>query len=66
MKLKQLLLHTHIFEQNWGGKKNLNILKRFYKIYTNDFVGAASLRASLMEAKTFEDVYSLVKNELII
>jgi len=65
-KLKQLLLHTHIFEQNWGGKKNLNILKRFYKIYTNDFVGAASLRASLMEAKTFEDVYSLVKNELII
>jgi len=65
-KLKQLLLHTHIFEQNWGGKKNLNILKRFYKIYTNDFVGAASLRANLMEAKTFENVYRLVENELII
>jgi tRNA-dihydrouridine synthase len=62
-KLEQLLLHTRIFEKNWGGKKNLNILKRFYKIYTNDFTGAAKLRADLMEAKTVDDVYRIVKNE---
>lgn len=63
-KLEQLLLHTHVFERNWGGKKNLNILKRFYKIYTNDFPGAAILRAELMEVKTFDEVYQLVQGEL--
>jgi tRNA-dihydrouridine synthase len=63
-KLGQLLLHTQIFERNWGAMKNLNILKRFYKIYTSDFSNASKLRAELMEAKTFIDVYSIVQNEL--
>ena len=62
-KLQQLLLHTQLFERNWGGKRNLNILKRFYKIYTNDFPGAARLRADLMEAKTFGEVYQIVQND---
>ncbi|HZK92773.1 MAG TPA: tRNA-dihydrouridine synthase, partial [Prolixibacteraceae bacterium] len=59
-KLAQLLLHTRLYKQNWGGKKNFNQLKRFYKIYTNDFPGAAQLRAELMEAKAYEDVYQVV------
>jgi len=63
-KLSQLLLHTQLFERNWGGKKNLNILNRFYKIYTNDFPGAAKLRADLMDAKTFEEVYRIVQDEI--
>ena len=58
-RLSQLILHTQLFEQNWGGKKNLNLLKRFYKIYTNDFPGAAKLRADLMEATTFAEVYRI-------
>lgn len=63
-KLNQLLLHTQLFENTWGGRKNINILKRFYKIYTNDFTGAARLRAQLMEAKTYEDVYEIITQEL--
>lgn len=63
-KLEQLLLHTRIFERNWGGRKNLNILKRFYKIYTHEFEGASKLRAELMEARTFEEVYRIVEHEL--
>ena len=59
-KLAQLLLHTKLYELNWGGKKNFNQLKRFYKIYTNDFPGAAQLRTELMEAKTYEEVYHIV------
>ena len=62
-KLEQLLLHTLIFERNWSGKKNLNILKRFYKIFTSDFPLAAKLRTDLMEAKTYEEVYRLIQNE---
>lgn len=62
-KLKQLLLHTQLFEKNWGELKNINILKRFYKIYTNDFAGAAGLRVLLMEAKTYPEVYQIIHNE---
>lgn len=63
-KLETLLFHTRLFEQNWGDHKNLNILKRFYKIYTNGFAGAAGLRAELMNAKTFADVYRIVGSHL--
>jgi len=63
-KLSQLLIHTRLFEQNWSGKKNMNILNRFFKIYTNDFADAAKLRSELMEAKTFEEVYRIVGAEL--
>jgi len=62
-KLAQLQLHTQLFEKTWGGKKNINLLKRFYKIYTNDFSGAARLRALLMEAKAYEEVYDILQNE---
>ena len=47
----------------FGELKNINILKRFYKIYTNDFAGAARLRALLMEAKTYPEVYQIIQNE---
>lgn len=62
-KLGQLTLHTRLYEKTWGDKKNINLLKRFFKIYTNDFYGAARLRALLMEAKTYEEVYKIVKEE---
>lgn len=62
-KLQQLVKHTRLFEDTWKGRKNINILKRFYKIYTHDFQGASNLRASLMEAKTYEDVYEIIRNE---
>lgn len=63
-KLQQLKLHTLIFERNWGTRKNLNILKRFYKIYTNDFSGASKVRAELMEATSYQDVYRIVDEEM--
>ena len=62
-KLAQLLLHTQLFEKAWSGKKNINILKRFYKIYTTDFPSAARLRNELMEATTYKEVYTIISNE---
>lgn len=63
-KLTQLKLHTLIFEQNWGNQKNMNILKRFYKIYTNDFAGASKVRAQLMETRSYDEVYRIVDSEI--
>jgi nifR3 family TIM-barrel protein len=60
-RIEKLLQHTRLFEHTWGGKKNFNILKRFYKIYLNSFDGAAKMRADLMEVKNFEEVYSYFK-----
>ena len=40
-RIEKLLEHTLLFEKTWGGLKNFNILKRFYKIYLNSFPGAA-------------------------
>lgn len=65
-KLKQLLIHTQLFEKTWGELKSINILKRFYKIYTNDFAGAARLRALLMDAKTYQEVYKIIHNEQFV
>ncbi len=61
-RIERLLQHTRLFEKTWGGIKNFNILKRFYKIYLNNFPGAAKMRADLMEAKNYRDVYSYFKN----
>ena len=57
-RIDMLIRHTRLFEKTWGGVKNFNILKRFYKIYINGFSGAVKMRADLMEAKSFADVYS--------
>lgn len=56
-RIEKLLFHTRLFEQTWHGKKNFNILKRFYKIYLNSFPGAAQMRAEIMEAKDYQEVY---------
>ena len=57
-RIAKLIQHTLLFEQTWSGKKNFNILKRFYKIYLNSFEGAAKMRADLMEVKNYAEVYS--------
>jgi nifR3 family TIM-barrel protein len=56
-RIRKLLEHTRLFEKTWGGVKNFNMLKRFYKIYLNSFPGAAKMRADLMEVKNYEEVY---------
>ena len=63
-KLEQLIYHTKLFEQNWGGIKNFNILKRFYKIYINDFPGAAALRAKIMGTNNYDEVYRVIDAQL--
>ena len=63
-KLARLLLHTQLFEATWGKGKNVNILKRFYKIYTHEFTDAAKLRVKLMEARSYEEIYALVEKEM--
>ena len=61
-RIEQLLAHTRLFEQTWSGRKNFNILKRFYKIYLNSFPGAAHMRAEIMETRSYAEVYEYFRN----
>ena len=59
-KLIVLLDHARLFVATWGNDMNFNILKRFFKIYTNGFYGAADVRAKLMETKCLDDVEQII------
>ena len=61
-KMSLLRHHTELFHQTWGKQKNIEILKRFYKIYLKDFEGANRLRRELMEAKGYGQVETILKN----
>ncbi|WP_321308690.1 tRNA-dihydrouridine synthase [Marinifilum fragile] len=60
-KLDLMLKHTRLFDKTWGNSKNFAILRRFFKIYTNEFHGASSLRNDLMNTRNAEEVYEAVK-----
>jgi tRNA-dihydrouridine synthase len=60
-RLNLLWKHASLFTQTWKNDKNFAILKRFFKIYTSDFYGAAIIRASLMETNSLEDVKKVLE-----
>lgn len=61
-KLQILLNHTKLFIHTWGENTNMNILKRFFKIYCNGFWGAAELRNKLMETKTISEIEKTISD----
>ncbi|ASB50675.1 dihydrouridine synthase [Alkalitalea saponilacus] len=60
-RLKTLEDHLLLFRHNWEGKKNYQILKRFFKIYLSEFRGAAELRARSMETNGYDQMLELIK-----
>jgi len=65
-KLKILLYHIELFEKTWGNTKDFNLLKKFYKVYINDYPGAAEFRQKLMEIHTFEETKKVLLDQLKI
>lgn len=65
-KLALLQEHTRLFDKTWGSSKNFAILRRFFKIYTNGFREASSLRNNLMNTKNAEEVYEAVNQFTVI
>ncbi|MCD6092204.1 MAG: tRNA-dihydrouridine synthase [Bacteroidales bacterium] len=59
-KLDTLLEHSRLYVETWGKKRNFQVLKRFFKIYVNDFNGAAALRARLMDTNDLEEVENII------
>jgi nifR3 family TIM-barrel protein len=59
-RLELLWRHVTLFDSTWGGRKNFAVLKRFFKIYTSNFAGAAHLRAALMETNNPAEVREII------
>ena len=65
-KIQLLEQHLHLFETRWGENTRYATMKRFYKIYINNFPDASSLRAKMMETNNpteADAVLSIFKNE---
>jgi tRNA-dihydrouridine synthase len=60
--LQLLYKHALLFTETWLSEKNFAILKRFFKIYTAGFHGAAKIRADLMETNSLEEVKKVLEN----
>jgi tRNA-dihydrouridine synthase len=63
-RLGLLWRHVTLFDSTWGHDKNFAVLKRFFKIYTSNFAGAAHLRAALMETNNLGQVREIIDNFL--
>jgi tRNA-dihydrouridine synthase len=59
-RINRMVRHIALYKKTWEGKKPINQLKRFFKIYINGFPGAAEYRAKLMEAKSFDELEQIV------
>ncbi len=55
-KIALMKKHIGLFTQLWGSDKNFDVMKRFIKVYINDFDGAKELRAALMTVRRAEDI----------
>lgn len=62
--IQALQKHLAIYEETWGEKKNFAIMKKFFKMYINNFDGASSARAKLMESRNYKEANSLLEEIL--
>jgi nifR3 family TIM-barrel protein len=53
---KYLFKHFALFEKTWGKKKNFEIMKKFLKMYVNNFPNAAEIRLKAMQGKNREEI----------
>lgn len=63
--LELLLKHLDLFESTWGSDKNFAIMKKFFKMYINNFPHASELRIKLMEAESVDEAKIILKQNYI-
>jgi tRNA-dihydrouridine synthase len=60
-RLRLMKKHIELYAATWGADKNYHVLKRFFKIYLQEFPGAGRLRGYLMESQNHEEALELIK-----
>ena len=60
-KLQFLDQHISLFREEWGDKKNFNIMKKFVKVYVSDFEHASQLRNQLVNCNSYDNMLRLIR-----
>lgn len=55
-KLDVFIRHIKLFSETWGDQGNPASLKKFAKLYVQDFAGASELRLDLMSCRSAEEM----------
>ena len=59
-KINLLTHHLKIFNKVWGNTKPIHFIKRFIKIYINDFDNALKIRNEMMTANTYSELKQII------
>jgi tRNA-dihydrouridine synthase len=60
-KLEVFKKHVSLFQQTWGGKKDFNSIKKFFRAYINGFEGANELRQELFLCTSYEEIFETLQ-----
>jgi tRNA-dihydrouridine synthase len=63
-RLEMLLEHLQQWKLTWEDQKHFPAMKKFVKMYINDFPNAKELRMELMEMGSADEMISKVKKEI--
>jgi tRNA-dihydrouridine synthase len=61
-RLQLLADHIQLWDRTWGGTKDFNILKKFYKVYIHGFENASEIRNDLMQLKSAVDTLAYIES----
>ena len=50
-----LVKHINLYQKFYNGERHFDVMKKFFKMYINNFKNAADLRMKLMETKTVDE-----------
>jgi len=63
-RLELLLYHLKLWDKTWGQNKHYPKLKKYFKIYLQNFKGAKQLRADLMETSDINQSIAIISKNL--
>lgn len=58
---KVLVKHLNLYSKTKESNKAYGVMKKFFKMYINNFEGASNLRSKLMETKNVDEALELLK-----
>ena len=58
---KVLVKHLNLYSKTKESNKAYGVMKKFFKMYINNFEGASNLRSKLMETKNVDEAFELLK-----
>jgi tRNA-dihydrouridine synthase len=64
-RLEMLLEHLQQWKQTWEDQKHFPAMKKFVKMYINDFPNAKELRMELMEMNNADQMIQKIQEEML-